>query len=560
MLISTRKKQLVIAVAAASLLAACGGDSDNDNGNNSGGEQPFQQQGLTRLATIPLKAELTGIEVSDKGEAFFNIQHPLDSLPGDEGLAAVGAWVGVNVNELPEEIEPVSVPNPESGDAMITRMALGSYQTLGREGSDYAGDLPFGLGHITVADANMESVKQSNDPDFNAFIPNGDNAGFLFTAWEDRPGGVSRLSLERTDTGWNVTGAMNVDFSSVNGTMINCFGSVSPWGTPLTSEENYEAENTARWNDSNYTGGYPSYPDVKNIQAYREGVYPNPYDYGYIVELTQPDADSPVPVKHFTLGRIAHENPVIMPDEKTVYLTSDGGFQGFYKFVADTAGDLSSGTLYAAKVTQDSGTDSTTTGFDIEWLEMAHGNNGDIESWVREYDGVNEEDYVEGETNYISDADITAWAAGEAEDDRAAFLETGKAAAAIGATTEFNKMEGININQAGAASGEVPYMYVAMADVAGSMTDGTGDIAISENRCGIVYRFPLEDDFNVSRMEPEVVGGPYDSEATGDRCSVDSVSQPDNVFALNDGRLLIGEDTSNHINNMLWLYNPSAAE
>src|SRR5690606_40053464 len=99
--------------------------------------------------------------------------------------------------------------------------------------------------------------------------------------------------------------------------------------------------------------GYPNYADVQRIQDYLGGTFPNPYDYGYIVEITEPTAAAPVPVKHFTLGRSAHENPIIMPDEKTVYLTDDGGFKAFYKFVADTAGDLSAGTVYAATLTPD---------------------------------------------------------------------------------------------------------------------------------------------------------------------------------------------------------------
>src|SRR5690606_40878934 len=69
---------------------------------------------------------------------------------------------------------------------------------------------------------------------------------------------------------------------------------------------------------------------------------------------------------------------------------------------------------------------------------------------------------------------------------------------AKGATVEFNKMEGININYAGAASGAVPFMYVAMADVAGAMADTEGDIQVDANRCGIVYRLGLHADYNVS--------------------------------------------------------------
>lgn len=549
------KKLLAVAIASATLLGACGGDSDSDTPVAAA---PATPASLTRLVTIPLGAELTGLEKTANGELFFNIQHPSLSLPPEETRAAVGAWVGVDFNNLPKEITPVPVPDPTSAAAKTTQVAMGNYQVLGREGDDFAGGLPYGLGAIPNA-ANSASVKQSNDPDFNAFIPSNAEGteGFLFSAWEDRPGAVSRLALQKAGNSWIVNDALNVDFSSVLGTMINCFGSVSPWGTPLTSEENYEAENTVRWNDATYSTGYPNYADVQRIQDYLGGTFPNPYDYGYIVEITQPTAATPVPVKHFTLGRVAHENPIIMPDEKTVYLTDDGGFKGFYKFVADVAGDLSAGTLYAAKVTQDAGvTDSAEAGFDISWIELGSSNNADIETFIRSFDGIDESDYVDGQTNYVDDADIAAYAAGTG-DVEVAFVETLRAAEAKGATTEFNKMEGININYEGAKDGSIPFMYVAMAEVRGSMADTVGDIQVSENRCGIVYRFPLEADYNVSRMEPVVIGGAYDGASTTDRCDSNSIAQPDNVLVLDDGSVLIGEDSSNHKNNMMWLYRPA---
>ena len=42
----------------------------------------------------------------------------------------------------------------------------------------------------------------------------------------------------------------------------------------------------------------------------------------------------------------------VMPDKRTVYITDDSTNGMFLKFVADAAGDLSSGRLYAAKMTQ----------------------------------------------------------------------------------------------------------------------------------------------------------------------------------------------------------------
>jgi hypothetical protein len=534
------------------------GINGTDGTDGQDGQDLVATARLIRLATTPLGAELTGMEKSDNGDFFFNIQHPSSSLPGEESHAAVGAWVGVDIDSIDPRTSPVPVPDATSTHAQTTQVALGTYQPLARHGDTLGGALPFGFGNIPSADGST-GVIQSNDPDFNAFIPtNVDGTeGYLFTAWEDRPGGMTRVALTREDDGsWTVGDAINVDFASVRGTIINCFGSVSPWGTPVTSEENYEAENTARWNDATYTNGYPNYADVQRIQQYLGGTFPNPYDYGYIVEVTAPTAAAPVPVKHFTLGRVAHENPIVMPDRRTVYLTDDGGHKGFYKFVADVAGDLGAGTLYAARVTQDATRDAARAGFDIEWLELGHASNAEIEAWVREYDGRDESAFVSGQTSYISDAEVATWAAGGAPDARVAFLETLRAAEAVGATVEFNKMEGININYAGAASGAVPFMYVAMADVNGSMADAVGDIQLTANRCGVVYRLGLTSTYDVIRMDPVVVGGPYDATAVPDRCDVEGIAQPDNILVLNDGRVLIGEDTSNHANNMLWLYNP----
>jgi secreted PhoX family phosphatase len=62
--------------------------------------------------------------------------------------------------------------------------------------------------------------------------------------------------------------------------------------------------------------------------------------------------------------------------------------------------------------------------------------------------------------------------------------------------------------------------------------------------------------YNVDRMQPVVVGGAYNGSSTTDKCDVNGIAQPDNIEVLDDGRVLIGEDTSNHVNNMLWIYNP----
>jgi secreted PhoX family phosphatase len=259
------------------------------------------------------------------------------------------------------------------------------------------------------------------------------------------------------------------------------------------------------------------------------------------------------------MTQLLGNSKVVMPDWKTVYTTDDGSNKAFYKFVATTAGDLSAGTLYAAKLTQDATSDPAKAGFDIEWIELGSSNNTQIKTWINTYNGISETDYVEGKTSYITQAEINDWATNGTGDDRYAFLETLRAAKAKGATTEFRKMEGVVINYDGAASGAVPFMYVAMSEVGKGMVDDEGEIQLdSSAKCGAVYRFGLHADFDVNRMEPVVVGGAYnsDGDADGNKCDVEAISNPDNLAVMDDGRVFIGEDTSKHVNNALWMYNP----
>ena len=68
---------------------------------------------------------------------------------------------------------------------------------------------------------------------------------------------------------------------------------------------------------------------------------------------------------------------IIMPDNRTAYMSDDGANVGFFKFVADNPGNLSSGSLFAAKFAQlDSANGGT---FDIEWIPL--GNATQSELW-----------------------------------------------------------------------------------------------------------------------------------------------------------------------------------
>lgn len=564
---------LALAVAGTTLLAACN-NSDNNTTSDTTSTMDTDTQALTRLATVPLGAEITGLFTTEEGDLFFNVQHPSSSntVSDADGKVFTAGTVGVirDADFSSADLAFDAVEVPSGDDQQLVRTAVGSYNVIAQNGDQWAGAPTGSLGAISTADGSSV-IKVSNDPDFNAFISTGTNEGYLFTNWEDRPGGMSRLKIRKLDSGdWSVVDndVMMVDFSSVDGTWVNCFGTLSPWMTPLTSEELY-FDDTSDWNNPGYT--YIS--DVEALQTYLGGTYPNPYNYGFIVEIQNPTTATPTPVKMRAMGRFSHENSVVMPDKKTAYMSDDGTGTIFFKFVADTAEDLSAGTLYAAKVTQDSTTDPAKAGFDIQWVELGHGDNATINGWIANYDGIDQSNYSAGSTSYISDAEINDWAESKLQqdldssgtiaanpfgDDRVAFLETRKAAAALGATAEFRKMEGVNINLAGAADGSVPYAYMSMSEFNKTMSDGTGAIQLDPTNadCGAVYQMALGTDFNITRMEPVLVGGPYDGTATTNTCAVDNVANPDNLLVLNDGRVVVGEDSGEHENNMLWLLDP----
>lgn len=558
--------------------------------------------GLIRIATVPAGAEVTGLHLTRQGDLFFNIQHPNDANTEVDSFnqktyhtGTVGVLSGVNFNDLPRNIVSSAVPHSDSAlEQQTVVSAVGQYQILGQTGDTFAQlneqGLPGGLGVIYGISSKQEIIK-NNMPDFNGFVPAGDNSGYLFTNWEDYPGGMSRLKMSKATNGtWSVEEAMMVDFDSVKGTAANCFGSVSPWGTPLTSEEwivdsKVDTTTNPAWNKPTDVSSR-----LENFRQFLAPEFPNPYRYGYIAEVQNPATDTPDVVKHFTIGRYEHENSVVMPDRRTVYSSQDDTGGVLFKFIADQPEDLSSGTLYGAKLTQDAGlNDPAVTGFDIEWVELASNTNAQIETWIAQYDDVTSADYVEGQTSYLSVADVQAWVDGKATyptvaqgggpitagkpmDDRVAFLESRQAARLKGATAEWRKLEGISINHdrvLEAITGqdviadeivEKAYMYIGIADLDSTMTDGEGDIQLSARvkDCGGVYRASIDSSYNLTRIEPVVMGGTYRSSLTGaERCDVNQLSQPDNVIVMRDGRILIGEDGFQE-NNTLWMYDPQS--
>lgn len=173
----------------------------------------------------------------------------------------------------------------------------------------------------------------------------------------------------------------------VIGTLNNCAGGITPWGTWLMAEENFnkyfigslrghpEKQSFGRYGIPGNGFAWGKYHDRFHIE--REPLEAN--RFGWIVEIDPFNPDS-LPVKRTALGRLKHEGAatVVNGDGRlVVYSGDDQTFEFLYKFVSRDPVDpddrsanrdlLDNGTLYAARFADD-GT--------LQWLPLLHGRNG----------------------------------------------------------------------------------------------------------------------------------------------------------------------------------------
>lgn len=213
----------------------------------------------------------------------------------------------------------------------------------------------------------------------------------------------------------------------------NCGAGLSPWGTYLTTEENFlgvfargqdasqlsagdnygrerygATENFPGWeylwhtpdaNDAKITDEFSRW-DMTAVGASAAEDYRYGFNtFGYITEIDPFDQNS-VPQKRTALGRFAHENCAYAPVEQgkpvVFYMGDDARGEYIYKFVSTAvwsnsdiggglaAGDkyLDDGTLYVAIFNEDGSG---------EWKALVHGRNGlDASNSVLPFNGQDE--------------------------------------------------------------------------------------------------------------------------------------------------------------------------
>ncbi|UWQ30947.1 PhoX family phosphatase [Leisingera sp. M523] len=180
--------------------------------------------------------------------------------------------------------------------------------------------------------------------------------------------------------------------AQVIGTLNNCAGGMTPWGTWLMAEENFHGY---FWTDRLDADGKPDLSDQPEAAQmkrygvpgrwYAWGKYHDRFNidrdpneanrFGWVVEV-DPRNPEAAPVKHTALGRFRHEGAETTTSTDghlVVYMGDDARFDYQYKYVSkgvvsdDPAANsklLSDGTLYAARFDPDGS---------VHWLPLVHG-------------------------------------------------------------------------------------------------------------------------------------------------------------------------------------------
>ncbi len=374
--------------------------------------------------------------------------------------------------------------------------------------------------------------------------------------------GVSIVEIARKDGGWvPLMGALNRRITALTpmqvrgpaaghvrlrtaadptgatvlGTLSNCAGGVTPWGTYLTAEENIHQ----------YFAGPPleEGDEVEAHQRYRIGqdlrytwsrwherfdprrTPREPNRFGWIVEIDPYDPGA-MPIKRTALGRCFHECATVAlapSGQVAVYSGDDAPFEYLYKFVsrdrwapgADPRSILDHGTLFVARLEPDGA---------VEWRPLVYGVGP-----------------LTADNRFRSQADVV--------------IEARRAADLVGATP-LDRPEDVEVDPATGA------VYVAL-----SRNDARTDARVDGpnprafNRHGhilVVHPPKLDHAAREGRWDILLMGGDPEKdgvyEGVGRPTEAGWLSNPDNLALDPSGRLWIATDGQNGLGRADGLY------
>lgn len=425
----TKAASGAVALTLASTLTGCN-DNDDDSGSNNGGTTPVDpNKKPEKLTFTPVAKNLNDIVTVPEGyEA--NVIYAL----GDSINPRVGDWDDNNIPSGPSF-------QFRSGDCHDGMHYFGLNTSTNRFDETVSAQGLLVMNHEYI---NQTFLHPKGPTKVDGRRPEDE------VIRETNAHGVSVIHIKKDPTTQKVeiiknsifnrriTASTEMDFAGAaagssllatrfspdgrrtRGTHNNCGNGYTPWGTYLTTEENFigyfarsttddalrtpeeiialkryglKAGSSSRYGWETAIGQVESQDlydrwnaDVKATQAtqdYRNG----PNTFGWMVEIDPFDGRQN-PVKRTSLGRFAHEDSAcraVVGQPLAFYMGDDSRGEYIYKFVSTavwdtkdinggyTAGDkyMNAGKLYVAKFNNDGSG---------QWIELAYGKNGLNES------------------------------------------------------------------------------------------------------------------------------------------------------------------------------------
>lgn len=235
-------------------------------------------------------------------------------------FTALSAWDGAHAYSANGGLD--LIPDPEG---LLDLPEGFSYRVIGRSGTPMSDGFlmpgrPDGMGcfaHPTEASRLVLVRNHENFANMTARTPFGednalldklDTARIYDPRRENEPffGGTTNIVIDAA------SGEVVRDHLSLIGTVGNCAGGTTPWGSWLTCEE----------------------------QVLKVGEEDAQREHGYVFEVPASATGlvEPVPLK--AMGRFVHEACAVDPRTGTVYLTEDSWTGLFYRFLPDIPGEL----------------------------------------------------------------------------------------------------------------------------------------------------------------------------------------------------------------------------
>jgi secreted PhoX family phosphatase len=268
------------------------------------------------------------------------------AMPALRGLEILGLHGRVHAQPGSGGYGPL-FPTPDLRDG-VNRIALPGgfkYHSFSHAGELMTDGNLVPLAHDGMAVFNMPDGRfrlVRNHEDRNG--PNNGSTAIDAHAYDPRGGGGTTSLVVNP-----FTRQLERDFISLNGTIVNCAGGLTPWGSWVTCEET--------------NAGIPQGWSAQ---------------HGYCFEVPAA-ADTSVPaVPVPSMGRFSHEALAVDPATGIVYETEDAGDSGFYRFIPHTRGVLlNGGVLEMLKIKNVTNYDTRTgqtvgLALPVEWVPIAN--------------------------------------------------------------------------------------------------------------------------------------------------------------------------------------------